>query len=85
MKSLSNIIKQLSMISQLGITLIMPLLLCMLLCWFLTAKCDLGGWVFIPGLIFGLGGSFMSGYKIYKIETEKNKKKDNKVSFNKHY
>lgn len=85
MKGLSNLFKQLAMISQLGITLIMPLLLCMLLCWFLTAKCELGGWVFIPGLIFGLGGSFMSGYKIYKSETAKSQDKEKKVSFNKHY
>lgn len=86
MKGLSAALKQIYLIGQLGITLISPLLLCIFICWLLTAKLDIGGWVFLPGILFGLGGSFMTGYKFYLNENKKNEKdKDkNKVQFNKH-
>lgn len=86
LKGLSAALKQIYLIAQLGISIISPLLLCIFICWLLTAKLDIGGWVFLPGILFGLGGSFMSGYKFYLSETkksEKNKDKD-KVQFNKH-
>lgn len=86
MKAFSEALKQISLIAQLGITLVSPLLLCILICWLLTAKCGIEGWIFLPGILFGLGGSFMSGYKFYMAEkkkSEKDKDKD-KVQFNKH-
>ena len=86
MKNFSYILKNISMLGQLGLNIIIPIILCVLLCWFLTNNVGLGEWVFIPGLILGIGGSFMSGYKFYLSESKKAKKdKDkNKVSFNKH-
>jgi len=86
MKNLSEIMKHISMLGQLGLNIIIPIILCMLGCWLLTDKLGLGEWVFIPGIILGIGASFMSGYKFYLSETKKvEKDKDkNKVSFNKH-
>lgn len=87
MKALSEAFKQIALIGQLGITLISPLVLCILACWFLTAKLDVGEWVFLPGILFGLGGSFMSGYKFYMSEKKKAEKDSdkNKAQFNNHY
>ncbi len=74
------------MLGQLGLNIIIPIILCGLFCWFLTDKCGVGEWVFIPGLILGIGAAFMSGYKFYLAETKKSKKDEekNKISFNKH-
>ena len=86
MKNFSYILKNISMLGQLGLNIIIPIILCGLFCWFLTDKCGVGEWVFIPGLTLGLGAAFMSGYKFYLAETKKNKKDEEKkkVSFNKH-
>ena len=86
MKNFSYILKNISMLGQLGLNIIIPIILCGLACWFLTDKCGVGEWVFIPGLILGIGAAFMSGYKFYLSETKKTKKEEEKkkVSFNQH-
>jgi len=66
------------MIIQLGITLIMPILLCIAFCWWLCDAFGVGVWVYIPGILFGLGSSVMSGYKFYRSVMKMQKKKDKK-------
>lgn len=85
-KQISEIMKQLSWLSQLGLSLIMPLLLCVLGCAFLCNRFDIGGWIFIPGFFFGLGASFTTGYKFYVSEKHKSGKesKKRKRGFNSH-
>ncbi len=53
------------MILQLALSLIMPILLCIAFCYWLCETFALGSWIYIPGILFGLGGSVMSGYKFY--------------------
>ena len=88
MKNLSYIYRNVMMLSQLGLSFITPILLCMALCWWLTSRFGIGGWIFIPGFFFGLGGSAMVGYKFYLNIEKKQKKEDSnkkqKVVFNKH-
>ncbi len=78
------------MVGQLGLSLLMPLLICLFLCYFLVTRLCLGGWVFIPGFIFGLGSSAMTAWKVY-LSVSKKQNKDRKkrgpkeVSFNIHY
>lgn len=87
-KLLREVLKHLSMIAQLGLSLVTPLLMCILLCAWLTNKGYTGGWVFIPGLILGLGASATTGYKYYLTVILKNKKEEKEkkqtVSFNDH-
>ena len=73
MKQWAEIIKSVSLLTQFGFSLLTPLLLCL-------------GWIFIPGFFFGLGGSGMVAYKLYLSEThrQKEKKKKEKVFFNRH-
>ena len=87
MKQCSEIIKNVTMLSQFSLSLITPLLLCLAFCWFLISHTDVGGWIFIPGFFFGLGGSFTVAYKLYLSVTghQKKEKKKNKVSFNRHH
>lgn len=57
MKQWSEIMKNITMLSQLGLSFITPLLLCLALCWFITSRTGIGGWIYIPGFFFGMGGS----------------------------
>ena len=74
--------------SQLGLSLITPVLICLAVCWLIVSKTGTGGWVYIPGFFFGLGGSGTVAYKFYlsinRQQKKENKKKKNKVSFNRH-
>lgn len=84
-----NILRNVTMIGQLGLSLIMPVLLCMLACWYLTAHFHAGGWVYIPGLILGLGASCMTAWKTYRMILSKDKDRQNSgedrgPSFNRH-
>ena len=86
---LREVFRNLALASQFGISFISPLLLCVVICWWLTSRAGLGGWIYIPGFFFGLGGSFSVAYKLYltvtgQLEKEKKEKK-HIISFNKHH
>ena len=84
---LSKLLTQFAMVGQLGLSLVTPLLICIFACYMLTTKLGVGGWVYIVGFFFGLGGSMMTAYKVYLEVDKKNKKKErpeNEVNFNKH-
>ena len=88
MKYWSDIIRNLTMLTQFGLSFITPLLLCLAGCWWLTSHTGAGPWIFIPGFFFGMGGSGMVAYKLYlsvmaRSEKEKKKKKA-RISFNRH-
>ena len=83
----SKLMTQFAMVGQLGLSLVTPLLICIFACYMLTTKLGVGGWVYIVGFFFGLGGSMMTAYKVYLEVDKKNKKKErpeNEVNFNKH-
>ena len=85
-KELNKIVKNLALITQLGLSFIMPTLLCVWLSWYLNVRKGVGLWIYIPGFILGLGSSFMTAYKFYVsvMKKEEKEKKDKKVSFNEH-
>ena len=88
LKQWSEILKNISLLSQLGLSLITPLLLCLALCWLLISKTGVGSWIYIPGFFFGMGGSGTVAYKFYlsinRQQKKEDKKKKNKVYFNRH-
>ena len=86
MKNWSELIKNLTMLTQFGLSLITPLSLCIGISWYLDTHTGIGGWIYIAGFFFGLGGSGMFAYKTFKKVTGKTKKKDNSkgISFNRH-
>lgn len=87
MRKWSNIYRNISILTQLGLSLAMPLLLCLFLCQQLSLRFSLGEWVYIPGFFFGLGGSFMTAWKLFrsimKREGEEKKKRET-AAFNQH-
>lgn len=79
------VMKQLTLVSQMGISLVMPLLICLLLCSWMTNRLGVGGWVYVPGFILGLGSSGMTAYKFYKsIMKQEKKRKSTGTAFNQH-
>ncbi len=85
MKSWAKIAKDLSLLTQFGLSLVIPLLICLLICQWLCAAFDLGEWVYLPGFILGLGSFGVTAYKLYLSQTRPKKREtNNKVSFNRH-
>ena len=77
------------MLTQFGLSMIMPLLMCLFICWFLNTRLGLPGWVYVVGFFFGLGGSGMVAYKFYLFVQKQDKKEEKKksksnISFNNH-
>ncbi|MDO5337712.1 MAG: AtpZ/AtpI family protein [Eubacteriales bacterium] len=85
MKQWTDIYKNILMLTQLGLSFITPILLCLALCWYLCAHFGLGEWIYILGFFFGMGGSGMVAYKFYLSVMKKHKKEEkSKISFNRH-
>ena len=83
----SDFMKNITMVTQLGLSLLTPTVLCILGCWWLTAHTGIGLWLYIVGFLFGLGSSFMVAYNLYlriMKKEDKEKKKRSSVSFNSH-
>lgn len=83
MKLWTELLKQVTLLTQFGLTLLTPLLLCLGLCYLLTAKAGWGGWIYILGFFFGLGGSGMVAWKFY-LQTMKDERKSEEKSAKKH-
>ena len=86
-KNMREALKYLTFLSQFGLSLVVPILICLFLCYWLTTRFGFGGWIYIPGFIFGLGSSCMTAWKFYVSVNEKNKKEKKKQppSFNRHF
>lgn len=86
MKQWADTLKNLSILTQFGLSLVTPLLLCLAGCWWLNSRCQIGIWIYAAGFFLGLGGSGMVAYKLYLAAAEhsKKEKKKKKVSFNRH-
>ena len=89
MKNWTDILKNLTILTQFSLSFITPLLLCLALSWWLTEKFQIGPWIYIPGFFFGLGGSAMVAYKLYlsvsSHQKKERKEKKQHISFNRHH
>ena len=88
-RNVSKLIGQFAMVGQLGLSLLMPLLMCLFACYLLVTKLSLPVWIYIPGFILGLGAYMTTAYKVYlsvvqKEEKKKIKRNPNEVYFSKH-
>ena len=88
-RNVSKLIGQFAMVGQLGLSLLMPLMMCLFACYLLVSKLSLPVWIYIPGFILGLGASMTTAYKVYlsvvqKEENKKIKRNPNEVYFSKH-
>ena len=87
MKDWTKILQNITLISQLGLSLLMPLLICMFACYWLNTRAGVPAWIYIPGMILGLGSSGMTAYKTYLSVMRREKKTDHSEqgpAFNEH-
>ncbi|MDO4939384.1 MAG: AtpZ/AtpI family protein [Lachnospiraceae bacterium] len=83
-KDVKNVFNTLPLVSQLGISLVVPLVFCLLICYWLTNRFSIGSWVYIPGIVFGLGAFVSTCYRIYKKETDAAGNSKKPLGFNEH-
>ena len=85
MKEWSKAFRNLSILSQFGLSLAMPLLLCLFVAYQLREHFHFSYWIYLPAFFFGLAASFMTAYKFYLSVSEKEKKQETKDrAFNQH-
>ncbi|WP_455010513.1 AtpZ/AtpI family protein [Oribacterium sinus] len=85
MKEWSKAFRNLSILSQFGLSLAMPLLLCLFVAYQLREHFHLSYWIYLPAFFFGLAASFMTAYKFYLSVSKKEKKQEKKDrAFNQH-
>ena len=63
---MTRIMNGIALIGQLGLSLVMPLLICIAVCYLIIDRTGAGSWVYIPGFILGLGGSFSTALGVYR-------------------
>jgi hypothetical protein len=83
----SKIFAQLAMLGQLGLSLAMPMLMCLGVCYMLCTRMHAPLWIYLPGMILGIGASFMTAYKVYLAVTGKEKRRPrdpDERSYNRH-
>lgn len=80
MKNWTEIVKNITTLTQFGLSLITPLLLCLGICMWVSQRTGVGGWIYIPGFFFGMGGSGMVAYKLYLSVNKRQKKEKKKKS-----
>ncbi|MDD6435127.1 MAG: AtpZ/AtpI family protein [Clostridiales bacterium] len=87
MKKSNDSLQNVLFLTQFGLSMITPLMVCIFLCMWAVNRFDIGVWIYGVGFFFGLGGSGTAAYKFYKREMAKSKKEeaDKKVSFNSHH
>lgn len=81
-----GIFSQLAMVTQFGISLISPVVLCVLGAVWAQQRWQLGAWVVIVGILLGIGGMCMTFYQLYRRYTARKDRKEDAApkSFNKH-
>ncbi len=83
-----SVLKDLTWLTQLGFSILSPLLFCILGAVWLRQRCSLGLWVVFLGLALGLGGAFSAGTAFFRYtkqqENSQHKKTANPVCFNEH-
>ncbi len=89
MKDFNKVWTGVCMVGQLGLDLIMPVILCMLLAYYLDSKFGLGIFVYLPALVLGLAAGVTNFKKFYhKIvmkDVEKRNEKESEIPrFSKH-
>lgn len=84
MKSWMKVMQDLAWLTQLGVSVVAPPLLCAGAAWWLYARFGLPAWIMLPALILGFGGSAASIWGFYRYMQRKAARKKAPPAFNRH-
>ncbi len=73
---------KLIMVTQLSVSLIAPVLLCVFLSVWIQKRFQTGYWVIVIGILLGIASMINTFYRFYKDQTDENNKKP--LGFNRH-
>lgn len=82
-----EVIKELVWVTQFGLSVISPLLICLLPAVFLRNRYSLGNWIVIVALVLGVGGTVMAFVRNLRDIARRDKpkkKQDPPIGFNEH-
>ncbi|MDO4286204.1 MAG: AtpZ/AtpI family protein [Eubacteriales bacterium] len=71
---LKECIENLTLLTQLGLSIAIPPLVCLYAAGWLRNRLELGLWIMALALIFGLGGSVSNIWKFWKIIQKRGRK-----------
>ncbi len=77
-----SVLSALTMVSQFGIGVLTPMLLCIFAALWLKNRFGLGDYVVLIGIVLGIGSGFMSMIKMIRQMSELSKKEDEDESRN---
>lgn len=69
-------VKYLSYITQLGLNIVTPVILCIIISLYIKNKFNLGDFVVVFGIVIGCGAGFMSLINFIKLIEKENSKKE---------
>ncbi len=86
MNSLIRIAKYLAWLTQFGLSVVMPLLLCVLGSLWLRSRFSLGSWIVVVGILLGIGGAASGLWSSLKQinRAARQEDKEQTISFNDH-
>lgn len=72
--------ENLALLTQLGLSLASPPVVCLYAALWLQRRYALGGWIMVVALLLGIGGGVMSAYKFWTGMKKRWERKDSKKS-----
>ena len=86
MSPMFKLLRSLTWLTQLGLSIIAPPVLCVGGCWWLQNRFSLGGWIMVLGIVLGLGASVSGAMQFYSTVRRQAGKgeKDRPDAFNTH-
>lgn len=71
-----DVMQALSMVTQLGLSIITPILLCLLAAVWLRQRLDLGYWVVIVGVLWGVASGFWNLLRFNRAASRRAQERD---------
>lgn len=85
MKNLNKILEDLIWLTQLGLTMLLPLVMCLGACWWAVNRWGWPMWLYLPAILVGLAAGAQNFWSFAKMRLQRaEREKNERVGFNSH-